>query len=218
MGQKRPGGPPGALLSAFLIPPIGAGGILVGLYMRASCPGIVAKTALTAFVTEHMPAALSGVVLGTLFIAVVGTGAGLALGISFIINEDIVCRLTHRFDGPAKQRLLGKLWMTLVLILAGVLSSGPLGDAILGFAFMSMGLRAAALFAPLCAALFFPGAVDRRCAVAAVLAGPAAVLIGHFLPLSFDPLFLGVGFNLLFVLAGAAVRRAGRGRLPGTRA
>ena len=43
----------GALLSAFLIPPIGVGGILVGLYMRANAalyPGLTAKTALTTFV------------------------------------------------------------------------------------------------------------------------------------------------------------------------
>ena len=69
----------GALISTFLIPPIGIGGILVGLFMRATHPGIVAKTALTGFVTEYMPPVLSGIVLGTLFIAVVGTGAGLAL-------------------------------------------------------------------------------------------------------------------------------------------
>ena len=47
----------GAVMSAFLIPPIGIGGILVGLYMRATHPGIVAKTALTSFVMEQMPPA-----------------------------------------------------------------------------------------------------------------------------------------------------------------
>ena len=78
-------GKAGAVLSAFLIPPIGIGGILVGLYMRAHAaayPGMTAKTALTTYITAHMPAALAGVVLAGLFIAAVGTGAGLALGIS----------------------------------------------------------------------------------------------------------------------------------------
>lgn len=69
----------GALISTVMIPPIGIGGILVGLFMRATHPGIVAKTALTSFVMEYMPPVISGIVLGTLFIAVVGTGAGLAL-------------------------------------------------------------------------------------------------------------------------------------------
>jgi SSS family solute:Na+ symporter len=199
----------GALVSTFLIPPIGIGGILVGLYMRANFPGIMAKTALTTFVTTYMPSALSGIVLGTLFIAVVGTGAGLALGISFVLNEDVLNRFTHRFDGPQKQKLMGRVWMVLVLALACVLSMGSLGDAILGFAFMSMGLRAAAVFAPLCAALFFPGRVDRRWAVASIIAGPVAVFIGKTMSLPFDSLFLGIGVGILLIAIGAVVKSFG---------
>lgn len=197
----------GALISTFLIPPIGIGGILVGLYMRAHFPGLLAKTALTTFVTQYMPAPLAGVVLGTLFIAVVGTGAGLALGMSFVLNEDILDRFTHRFDGPQKQKLMGRVWMIVVLVLACVLSMGPLGDSILSFAFMSMGLRAAAVFASLCAALFFPGRVDRRWAVASIIVGPAAVFAGKLAGLPFDPLFLGVGIGLLLIAVGAAAKR-----------
>ncbi len=204
----------GALISTFMIPPIGIGGILVGLFMRANYPGIVAKTALTSFIMEYMPPALSGIVLGTLFIAVVGTGAGLALGISFIINEDILSRITHKFDAPEKQRHLGKLWITLILILACVLSSGPLGDAILGFAFMSMGLRATVVFAPLCAALFCPGRVDRRWVVVSIIASPLTVLVCHFIPgIGFDPLFIGLGVSILLVAGGAAAARGKHGRL-----
>ena len=196
----------GALISTFLIPPIGIGGILVGLYMRANFPGIAAKTALTTFVTMYMPSGLSGIVLGTLFIAVVGTGAGLALGISFVLNEDILDRFTHRFDGPQKQKFMGRIWMVLVLVLACVLSMGSLGDMILNFAFMSMGLRAAAVFAPLCAALFFPGRVNRKWAVASIIAGPVAVFAGKMMSLPFDSLFLGIGVGILLILIGAAVK------------
>ena len=197
----------GALASTVLIPPIGIGGILVGLYMRANYPGLAAKTALTTFVTQYMPGALGGVVLGTLFIAVVGTGAGLALGMSFVLNEDILDRFTHRFDGPQKQRFMGRVWMVLVLVLACVLSMGSLGDTILTFAFMSMGLRAAAVFASLCASLFFPGKVDRRWAVASIIAGPAAVFAGKFMDLPFDSLFLGVGLGLVLIVLGAIFRK-----------
>ena len=197
----------GALLSTFLIPPIGVGGILVGLYMRAHFPALAAKTALTTFVTSCMPGVPGGVVLGALFIAVVGTGAGLALGMSFVLNEDILNRFTDRFDTPQKQRLMGRLWMVLVLTLGCVLSMGSLGDTILSFAFMSMGLRAAALFACLCAALFFPGRVSRPWAVASIIAGPAAVFAGKLLGLPFDSLFLGIGVGIALVLIGAAVKR-----------
>ena len=209
-GRDHRAGRSGALISAFLIPPIGIGGILVGLYMRANAalyPGLTAKTALTTFVTEHMPPALAGVVLGTLFIATVGTGAGLALGISTVLNNDIVKKLTHRFDEPAKAGRLAKVWIVLVLALACCLSTGTLGDLILNFAFMSMGLRAAVVFCPMTAALFFPGRVDRRLAIAAIVAGPVFVLVGNLIGLPFDPLFLGLAVALILVLIGAAVKK-----------
>ena len=195
----------GALASTFLIPPIGVGGILVGLYMRAHFPGIAAKTALTTFVTQFIPGIPGGVILGTLFIAVVGTGAGLALGMSFVLNEDILNRFTHRFDSPERQRLMGRMWMVLVLALACVLSMGSLGDTILSFAFMSMGLRAAAVFAALYAALFFPGRVDKRWAVASIIAGPVAVFAGRLMALPFDSLFLGVGVGIVLIVLGAVL-------------
>ena len=193
----------GALASAFLIPPIGIGGILVGLYMRANAalyPGLTAKTALTTFVTAHMHPLLAGVILGGLFVAVVGTGAGLALGISSVINNDI-CK-------GRKQRT--KLWIILVLVAAGLLSCGALGDTILQFAFMSMGLRGAVIFAPLAFALGLPGKVRAKYAMASVIAGPAAVLIfGLWKVLPFDPLFAGIGVALLIMLFGLLQKKKG---------
>jgi len=186
----------GALVSAFMIPPIGIGGILVGLYMRANAglyAGLTAKTALTTFVTSHMHPVLAGVILGGLFIAVVGTGAGLALGISSVINNDIRKGKTPRT----------KLWIVLVLAAAGLLSCGALGDTILQFAFMSMGLRGAVIFAPLLFALWLPGKVRANYAIASVIAGPAAVLLfGLWKVLPFDSLFAGIGVALLIMILG----------------
>lgn len=193
----------GALASAFLIPPIGIGGILIGLYMRANTamyPGLTAKTALTTFVTAHMPPLLAGVILGALFVAVVGTGAGLALGISTIINNDIVKRLTRRFDQLKKADALAKLWIVVVLAAAGLLSCGSLGDTILQFAFMSMGLRGAVIFLPLNCALWLPGRIHRKYAVASILISPLAVLfLGVLDVLPFDPLFVGIFVSVLIM-------------------
>ena len=195
----------GALISAFLIPPIGIGGILVGLYMRANTalyPGLTAKTALTTFVTAHMHPVLAGVVLGGLFIAVVGTGAGLALGISSVIQNDIVKRLSR------KERDLSKLWIVLALVAAGLLSCGALGDTILQFAFMSMGLRGAVIFAPLLFALWLPGKVRAKYAIASIIAGPATVLVfGLWKVLPFDSLFAGIGISLLIMTIGSLQKK-----------
>ncbi len=198
----------GALISAVLIPPIGVGGILVGLYMRATHPGIVAKTALTAFTLEYMPSVLAGVILGTLFIAVVGTGAGLALGISSIITNDIVKKVTHKFDDARKSNIFSKLCIVAVLALACCLSTGSLGDTILQFAFMSMGLRGAVVFVPLCAALWLPGRIDRKFAIVSIIVAPVMVLLfgtvfADLIP--FDSLFIGVFASLIIMGIGLAV-------------
>ena len=175
-GRTNKDGVGGAIISAFLIPPIGIGGILVGLYMRANVAlysGITAKTALTAFITAHMPPLLAGIVLGALFIAVVGTGAGITLGIATTIANDMIKPLVQRADTSK----LAKYMIVVVLALAGVLACGPLGDTILQFAFMSMGLRGAVVFVPLTCALWLPGRVPKKFIMAAVIISPLMVLL-----------------------------------------
>ncbi len=190
----------GSLLSAVLIPPVGIGGILVGLYMRATQPGISPKTALTLFVTENMPPLMGGIVLGTLFIAVVGTGAGLALGIASVIRNDILSRFGKiKISEVSKERLL----LVVILLGASLLSMGSLGDTILNFAFMSMGLRGATLFAPICFCLWMRGKADSRYAMASVISGPATVLVFGLLDiLPFDPLFAGIIVSTIIMFMG----------------
>ena len=200
----------GAILSTFLIPPIGAGGILVGLYMRANAPGIAAKTALTSFVLEHLPGLLGGVVLGTLFIAVVGTGAGLAMGISTIVRRDIIFHFTDKFKDPRKNNRLSHIIILLVLVIGCLLSTGKLGDTILSFAFMSMGLRGAVVFVPLCCALWLPGRVNKKWALAAIILGPLLVLLcGTVVPMpgGLDPLFAGVLASFVCCCVGLVIGR-----------
>ncbi|MBR1969257.1 MAG: sodium:solute symporter family protein [Clostridia bacterium] len=189
----------GALISAVLISPVGIGGILVGLYMRAIHPGIIPKAALTYFVTQYMPPLFAGIVLGALFIAVVGTGAGLALGVAIVLKRDILPFLTRKFKGNVTEKIL----IILILMLACFLSMGPLGDTILGFAFMSMGLRGATIFVPLCFAIFCPGRVSKKYAGLSIVIGPATVLVFNLVDiLPFDPLFAGVLVSCFIMMTG----------------
>lgn len=197
----------GGLISAILIPPIGVFGILVGLYMRSiTDPAtFVAKTALTQFVLDYLPPLFGGVVLGALFIASVGTGAGLALGISTMLCHDVIGKFTHKFDEPRKGGVLSKALIVAVLALACCLSTGSLGDIILNFAFMSMGLRGAVVFVPLCCALWMKGKIRPVFAMISVIAGPLAVIVGNVLTVPFDPLFIGIVASLVIMAAGLAV-------------
>ena len=201
----------GALVSACMIPPIGIGGILVGMYMRLNAaPEVLAdgallaraaKTAFPRFVLDHLPPFFSGVVLATLLIAVLGTGAGLSLGISTIVYRDIVSPLTKRFADPRKGLHFSRGCIAAVLTLAVVFTLLP-SQLILDFSFLSMGLRAAVVFAPLLGALFCKGGIAPGYAMAAMVAGPLCVMAGKLIGTSFDPLFLGMAAALLIVGIG----------------
>ncbi len=199
MADKTKDAVKGALLSAVLIPPIGIGGILVGLYMRATHPGIVAKTALTSFIMEYMPPLTAGLMLGALFITVVGAGAGLALGVVANIKNDILPDSLKKFSKFSSEKLL----LIITLLLACFFSMGPFGDTILKFAFMSMGLRGAAIFVPLCCAMWCRGRIPKSFAATAIAIGPICVLIFNLIGgMSIDPLFIGVFASFLVMLAG----------------
>lgn len=197
----------GGLVSTFMIPPIGIFGIIVGLFMRTvTDPAtFVAKTALTRFALDYLPDLFGGIVLGTLFVASVGTGAGLALGISTIINNDIIKRVTHAFDDENKSSALSKALIVLVLGLACCLSTGSLGDTILNFAFMSMGLRGATVFVPLTCAIYFHDRIKPVFAIASIIAGPVLVLVfGTVLAgtLPIDSLFAGILVSIIVMGIG----------------
>ena len=97
-----------------------------------------------------------------------------------------------------------------MLIAAALIAVVVPGAVINDFGFLSMGLRAAVVFCPLCAALFFPGKVDRRWAIAAIIAGPVMVLAGELMGVPFDSLFLGLAAALVLIVLGGLL--GGRNR------
>lgn len=203
----------GAMIAACLIPPIGFGSILIGLFMRVNYPGIQSKLAFPQFVIDYMPDLLAGVVLATLLIAVLGTGSGLALGISTILNKEVLPRIPLRWvrralRGERRKLLANRGCIVAVLLLACSMSGGILGDTVLNFSVMSMGLRAAVMFAPLACALWLRGRVHKSWIMTAIIAGPTMVLLGVIWPvLPLDPLFTGVGVSLLLASIGLLLGR-----------
>lgn len=219
----------GALLSALLIPPIGIACILIGLYMRGQCitaeevaalqaagqaiPDGMTRLASTSqvfpvFVVQHLPKLLGGVVLGTLFMTVVGGGSGLALGMSSILVTDIFSRKSARVREDSHTNLVvTRSTILVILAMAAVVAILVPGAMINDFGFLSMGLRGAVVFLPLCGGLWLKGKIPQRFAVTSIVAGPIAVLAGSFLPLPFDPLFLGMAVCFVIIAAGALQKK-----------
>ena len=137
--------------------------ILIGLYMRGQCITVDEAAALQAlgqavpegliqldstaqvfpvFVTTFLPKLLGGVVLGTLFITVVGGGSGLALGMASILVTDIFARKSRRVRESAINLQVTRGTILVILLGAALVAILVPGAMINDFGFLSMGLRA----------------------------------------------------------------------------
>ena len=216
----------GALLSAFLIPPIGIAGISIGLYMRANyitqsevdalislgetVPNLPVLTntiqVFPTFVMDHMPSLFAGIILGTLLITVVGGGAGLSLGMATIMVKDIYKRITCRIDTVQKELIATRGTIAVILAIAALITIVIPSSTINDLGFLSMGLRGTVVFLPLCGALWFPGKIDPRCILASIVLSPLTVIFGNLLECRIDPLFLGLAVGLICSLLGWIIR------------
>lgn len=203
----------GALLSAFLIPPIGIASILIGMFMRTRCittaelnallaagqavpAGLleIANTAqvFPAFVLHYMPKFLGGIMLGTLLITVVGGGAGLSLGVATIVVHDILSKITAKLADPKRNLLAIRVMIVAVLVVSAGVTLMVSNSVINDLGFLSMGLRAAVVFVPLCCCLWLKGKIRPVWANISILAGPVTVIAGNLLKFPFDPLLLSI--------------------------
>jgi SSS family solute:Na+ symporter len=195
----------GSLLGAILIPPIGIAGIIIGLFMKTRHPEIEAASAFPAFIIEYLPTWLGGVVLAALFIAVLGTGAGLALGIGVIVSRDFYAQKKGKKASDSETLLFSRLSIMAVLFFAALFTTGNLSSLILQWSYLSMGLRGAAILAPLMGALFFKGKIGNTWALASIVGGPSSMILWKSLfPTGLDPLLPGMAISFLCMAIGLA--------------
>lgn len=191
----------GALMSGLLIPPVGIGGIFVGLFMRANYPNTVSSEVLPVFVINFLPPVLAGIVLATLLISVVGTWAGLTLGISTMVTKDLYIRFFCPQSDSRRTLLLQRGIIVAICILALFFVSGNAGSLILSWSFMAMGLRGCTVIFPLAGAMFMSKRVTPKGGITAAVLGPLAnVLWKLAYPTGVDPLYPGLLVSLIALI------------------
>lgn len=196
----------GALISAILIPPTGIAGILVGLYMKMNFPKMNAAEALPAFVLNYLPPWFGGIVLGTLLIAVIGTGAGLVLGISTMLTKDIYKKFISPQASDQKVLNVSRGLLVVVAGLSLLFVTGNLKSLILQWSFLSMGLRGSTICIPLLGAVFFKKLVSPKAGLIALVVGPAANIIWKLgVPKGMDPLYAGLMASLVCLVIGSVI-------------
>ena len=193
----------GVLLCSAFIPPIGAAGILVGLYMKINYPLIDPASALPVFIMESLPPLVAGAFLAILLITVVGSGAVLSLGISSMLCNDLYKVYINKNPSDEKQLYYTRVFIVLIMLAALLVTAANTGAMILDFTYLSMGLRGAVAFGPLCMALFMPGRLGKEYTIISMVVAPVLVAAGGlFLSQNIDPLFLGVAGSLLIIEIG----------------
>jgi solute:Na+ symporter, SSS family len=197
----------GALLSAVLAPAIGLGGILVGLFMRMHYPEINPAQALPLFVINHLPPWFAGIVLATLLLASIGTGAGLTLGVSTMLNRDIYLRLRPEADDRRVLQVF-RFFIVAIMVLALAVVLIADGDVlILSWSYLSLGLRGATICFPLLAVIFLKGRISPLAGTLAVAAGPSVVIIGTLLQFALNPLYPGLAISFLILFVDYLINR-----------
>lgn len=193
----------GAILSGLLIPPMGFAGIAVGLYMRANFPDMDSAVVLPVFVLKYLPSWLGGIVLATLSISIIGTGAGLVMGISTMLGHDIYAQFINKQATDKATLRFTRLALLGVSALTLLFVSGNLNSLILKWSFLSMGLRGATICLPLLFALFAKDRIRPAFVTAAIIAAPIMALLWAFIGISkIDPLYIGLGVSFIVLNAG----------------
>ena len=216
----------GALLCALFMPIIGAACTLVGIYMRGHYVtaeelnalqaagemlpagiGVIENSAqaFPAFILQHLPAWLGGLMLGTMLINILGCGSGLSLGAATILVRDVYGNFKRRMGmtvsplSPLAQTRLSIVGILVAAVIATlVFHSSFIND--LGF--LSLGLRAVAILFPLCFALWCPGRFDSSRVLLSMPIGVASMLLAKFASLPGDAVYYGLAATLIILLTG----------------
>ena len=202
--KNKKEGKKGCIFTAFIVPLIGISCIFVGMYMKLHYPDIDTKMALPMFIIHTMNPFVAGIMIMTLLIAVIGTGAGLSFGMASVIYHNLLTYF-HHFKSGEKNNEKGIMRMIifLIILIGSLLCYTNMGGIILQWSFLSMGLRGAVSVAPLIGALYFPNKIKSNYALSSMIVGLVFTIIGNYiLPSQIDPLFLGVFMSFLVLICG----------------
>lgn len=191
----------GAYFSALLIPPVGLICTLIGLYMRSAYSTILPREALPTFILNHLNPWVGGITIATLIISVIGTGAGLTLGISTMINRDIYVKFINPKANDKSQLLVLRLSVFVVSTVAMILVFTNLDSLILKWGFLSMTLRGTTIFIPLIGAIYFKDKINPKAGLISIIVAPIiSVLWEIFSIADIDCLYIGIISSLVLLI------------------
>ncbi|MDU2064425.1 MAG: sodium:solute symporter family protein [Sporomusaceae bacterium] len=192
----------GTCTAAAIIIPVGLPSVAVGMFMHVYHPDILPILALPMYLTTYLPSWIGGIGLAGLLLSVVGSIAGLVLGIGTMIARDIAADL---FQITNSSRLLWLNRCTVVVVtgLSMAIALTNLDSLVLDWNFMSMALRGGGVFIPLTLAVFYQRPMMSGWVQGSILFSTAVAVYSEvYLSLPFPPLFVGLLVSALILLSG----------------
>ncbi|MDD6134319.1 MAG: sodium:solute symporter family protein [Selenomonadaceae bacterium] len=198
----------GLILAAIVAIPIGVPCAMMGIYMQAAHPELPAILALPAYLLQYASPLMGGMALGGIVLGIVGSIAGLSLGVGTMVARDILEPVMKITSEKGKLALLRGTVVGAVL-LAMMIAAVNRESQILFWNYLSMALRGCGIFIPLTLAVFKPRMVSSQWAVASMVLSLGASIVAGMIRVDVSPIFVGLGTSLLVILLGIVARHRG---------
>ena len=201
----------GAFTAALIVIPVGLPCSIIGIYMHAAAPNIAPILALPAYLFTHAGTLIGSIAMGGIVLSLVGSIGGLSLGIGTMLSHDVFAPLLA-VKSERRLLLLHRLMVLFVMSLAALFALSCIDSEVLVWNYLSMALRGGGIFLPLTAAIFWPGRLSARWAVASMLLSTAAATAAVAIESSIHPLFIGLFVSALLILPGIRKNKELNGR------
>ncbi|MBP2641798.1 MAG: sss: transporter, solute:sodium symporter family [Firmicutes bacterium] len=192
----------GAFAAALVVIPVGLPSIAIAMFMHVAHPDSLPILVLPIYLLQYQPAWLGGIGLAGILLSLIGSIAGLALGIGTMVSKDLCYELLHVRTGRTVL-WMNRITVLLVICIASLISMFNLKSQVLVWNYLSMALRGAGVFLPLSLAIFAPGKLKKGWAISSmVLSTAASVAAATILHLPIDPLFIGLLTSAAIIVMG----------------
>ncbi len=189
----------GAFAAALVVIPVGLPCAVIGMYMHALAPETLPILVLPTYLLRYEPVWLSGIAMGGIMLSLIGSIAGLSLGIGTMVSRDILTEYLQIKDGATLLRL-NRIVVLGVLILAALVAILNEGSQVLFWNYMSMALRGGGVFLPLSLAVFSPGRLAKGWVLTSIILSTCAAMVATVIPSPVPPLFIGLGTSALLLI------------------
>ncbi|MBP2651274.1 MAG: sss: transporter, solute:sodium symporter family [Firmicutes bacterium] len=192
----------GAFTAALVTIPVGLPSIVVAMFMHVAHPDVLPILVLPSYLVQYQPAWLGGIGLAGILLSLIGSISGLTFGIGTMVSKDF-CYELFKIKTNKTVLWVNRFTILVATFMAAVIAILNLKSQVLFWNYMSMALRGGGVFLPLSLAIFAPGKLTAKWAIASMILSTAAAIGSKLIgALPIDPLFVGLTVSAGVIIIG----------------